>query len=111
MARPKKVIEPNDISGMTNDAVVVATEEEEELPVSPAKQRAIRKVEVAGDLINSEDPYEQKEEKQERVRIRMRVDHQCTIAMKRYSFKKGKCYDVPPNVKSILGKRGLLDPL
>lgn len=45
------------------------------------------------------------------VKIRMRVDHKCTIAMERYDLKAGKTYTVPLNVKRVLNKAGLLSPL
>lgn len=45
------------------------------------------------------------------VKIRMRADHRCTIAMVRYDLKAGKTYTVPENVKRILNKAGLLAPL
>ena len=45
------------------------------------------------------------------VKIRMRVDHKCCIAMERYDLKAGKVYTVPENVKNILNKAGLLSPL
>ena len=45
------------------------------------------------------------------VKIRMRVDHKCCIAMERYDLKAGKTYTVPENVKEILNKAGLLSPL
>lgn len=46
-----------------------------------------------------------------KVKIRMRVDHKCCIAMERYDLKAGKTYTVPENVKRILNKAGLLAPL
>lgn len=45
------------------------------------------------------------------VKIRMRVDHKCCIAMERYDLVAGKVYTVPENVKEILNKAGLLSPL
>lgn len=45
------------------------------------------------------------------VKIRMRVDHKCCIAMERYDLKAGKIYVVPENVKRILNNAGLLAPL
>lgn len=45
------------------------------------------------------------------VKIRMRVDHKCCIAMERYDLKAGKTYVVPENVKRILNKASLLAPL
>lgn len=49
--------------------------------------------------------------KNDKVKIRMRVDHKCCIAMERYDLKAGKTYVVPENVKNILNKAGLLAPL
>lgn len=46
-----------------------------------------------------------------KVKIRMRFDHKCTIAMERYDLKAGKTYTVPENVKRILNNAGLLAPL
>lgn len=46
-----------------------------------------------------------------KVKIRMRVDHKCCIAMERYDLKAGKVYTVPVNVKYILNKAGLLSPI
>lgn len=45
------------------------------------------------------------------VKVRMRVDHRCTIAMVRYDLKADKTYVVPANVKRILNDAGLLAPL
>ena len=45
------------------------------------------------------------------VKIRMRTDHKCCIAMERYDLKAGKTYVVPVNVKNILNRAGLLAPL
>ena len=47
----------------------------------------------------------------EKVKIRMRVDHKCVIAMERYDLKAGKTYVVPKNVKNILNKAGYLAPI
>lgn len=47
----------------------------------------------------------------EKVKIRMRVDHKCVIAMERYDLKAEKTYVVPKNVKNILNKAGYLAPL
>lgn len=45
------------------------------------------------------------------VKIKMRTDHRCTIAMERYDLKAGQTYVVPENVKKILNEAGLLAPL
>lgn len=47
----------------------------------------------------------------EQVKIKMREDHDCTIAKVRYNLHKGKVYIVPANVKRILESHGLLSPL
>lgn len=47
----------------------------------------------------------------ENVKIRLRKDHSCCIAMEFYDFKEGKVYTVPKNVKRILNRAGLLAPL
>lgn len=49
--------------------------------------------------------------KEQNVRVRLRVNHRCCIAMERYDFKAGQTYVVPPNVKRILSERGLLSAL
>lgn len=46
-----------------------------------------------------------------KVKVRMRTDHKCCIAMERYDLKAGKTYVVPENVKRILNNAGLLAPL
>lgn len=45
------------------------------------------------------------------VKIRMRYNHRCTIAMVQYDLKEGKTYTVPANVKRILNRAGVLSPL
>lgn len=45
------------------------------------------------------------------AKIRMRVDHKCTIAMERYDLKAGQVYTVPKNVRDILNRADLLSPL
>lgn len=45
------------------------------------------------------------------VKIRLRVDHSCTIGKESYDFKAGRVYTVPKNVKKVLNRAGLLSPL
>ena len=54
---------------------------------------------------------DEKKKPEERVKIRLRVDHNCCIAMEFYEFKANKVYTVPKNVKRILNRAGLLAPL
>lgn len=46
-----------------------------------------------------------------KVKIRMRVDHRCTVGKEMYDLKAGKTYTVPNSVKLRLNKAGLLLPL
>lgn len=48
---------------------------------------------------------------QKNVKIRPRVNHSCNIGGVAYHFEKGKQYNVPENVKSILLQADLLMPL
>lgn len=54
---------------------------------------------------------DERKKPEERVKIRLRVDHNCCIAMEFYEFKANKVYTVPKNVKRILNRAGLLAPL
>ena len=51
------------------------------------------------------------EEKDKKVKIRMRVDHHCTIGGEFYDLKAGKTFNVPADVKRIFSREGLLSPL
>ena len=81
----------------TEDSAVETTEVEVETPVEDS-------VEVDTESIKASKPSGN-------VKIRMRVDHRCTIAMETYDLKKDKTYTVPQNVKNILNRAGLLAPL
>lgn len=48
---------------------------------------------------------------QPQVRVRPKVDHKSYIGDRWYFFKKGQVQIVPQNVKDILVKANLLDPL
>ena len=45
------------------------------------------------------------------VRVATNVNHTCVIGGKRYTFTKGVCQNVPTNVKDILMRAGMLQPL
>ncbi len=49
--------------------------------------------------------------KKGQVRIKLLHAHSCVIGGERYSFEKGKVYNVPPDVKRILANAGLLTAL
>lgn len=61
--------------------------------------------------VDTEAKVDTSNKPEEKVKIRMRVDHKCCIAMERYDLVAGKTYVVPRNVKNILNKAGLLAPL
>lgn len=46
-----------------------------------------------------------------KVKIVLKENHTCSIGGVRYHFEKGKQYNVPASVKSILMQAGLLMPL
>lgn len=87
------------------------------------------KEEMVGDTIEVNIPVEEEEVKEEpvveidedsievvekpesMVKIRMRENHRCCIALERYDLEKGKVYIVPSNVRDILNGAGLLSPL
>lgn len=45
------------------------------------------------------------------VKVSLRENHTCSIGGERYHFVKGKQYNVPESVKTILKQAGLLMPL
>ncbi len=45
------------------------------------------------------------------VKVVLKVDHSCSVGGERYHFERGKQYNVPASVKSILMQAGLLMPL
>ena len=90
----------------SEEEVKVDVEIPQEVKVETPKENT-QETEVKVDI----DAVKKSPRKEGNVRIRMRVDHRCCIAMVRYDLKKGQCYNVPENVKHILGKAGLLDPL
>nr|DAT59004.1 MAG TPA: hypothetical protein [Caudoviricetes sp.] len=58
-----------------------------------------------------EDSIEAVEKPESMVKIRMRENHRCCIALERYDLEKDKVYIVPSNVRDILNGAGLLSPL
>lgn len=78
-----------------------------EVDLTPTVEDSQPKVDVDPEAVT----VDTKRKPKENVKIRLRVDHSCTIAMERYDFKEGKVYNVPANVKKILNRAGLLAPL
>ena len=89
-------------TGTTEESAVETTEVE--IPEVEVETPVEDSVEVDTESIKASKPSGN-------VKIRMRVDHRCTIAMETYDLKKDKTYTVPQNVKNILNRAGLLAPL
>lgn len=89
--------------------VIETNEGEESADKTPEVEIEEEKAEVNVDLDNATVNTSNKPDG--KVKIKMRVDHRCTIAMERYDLVAGKTYIVPRNVKNILNKAGLLAPL
>ena len=123
-AEPKPEVE----EGVDALVTEIPVEEEDEIPVEeeiPAQETEVPVIEVPVVEIPVEDTDKNVEVEVDikasetavsgkvsgNVKIRMRVDHKCCIAMERYDLKAGKVYTVPENVKNILNKAGLLAPL
>ncbi len=83
----------------------VEVQQEVEIPEVPVED------ETPDVQVDTEAKVDTSNKPEEKVKIRMRVDHKCCIAMERYDLVAGKTYVVPRNVKNILNKAGLLAPL
>ena len=68
-------------------------------------------IDVNTDNLKVEEKNIPPEKVSNNAKIRMRVDHKCTIAMERYDLKAGQVYTVPKNVRDILNRADLLSPL
>ena len=88
----------------TVEVEVANTEEEKEVETTV-------EADVSAEVEVDVKATEKSVRKEGNVKIRMREDHRCTIAMVRYDLKKGQSYNVPENVKRILEEHGLLAPL
>lgn len=102
----------------SNKSADLEAKVEVEVPVETVETK-VDTVEVAEEKHEVETPHLEVDESKAKVnkapsgtsKIRMRVDHKCTVAMVKYDLEKGKTYVVPDNVKRILNKAGLLAPL
>lgn len=92
---------------------VKKTKQEElivEVPVETVEEKT-SDVDVNAENLKVEEKNIPAEKISNNAKIRMRVDHRCTIAMERYDLKAGQVYTVPKNVRDILNRAGLLSPL
>lgn len=81
-----------------------------EVPVETVEEKT-SDVDVNAENLKVEEKNIPAEKISNNAKIRMRVDHKCTIAMERYDLKAGQVYTVPKNVRDILNRAGLLSPL
>ena len=110
MAVKKEKASKPKTDNVDNVEVMVETpveEKEVETPVVEIEEQPINDADI--EVENTKVDKSNKPEGN--VRIKMRVDHKCCIAMERYDLKKDKTYNVPENVKKILNDAGLLAPL
>ena len=101
MAVKKVKAEEVKVDVVETPEVEVATEVEVETPV---EEKSVE-VDAESVVVNNNNKPDGN------VKIRMRADHKCCIAMERYDLKAGKTYVVPENVRRILNNAGLLAPL
>ena len=104
-----EVLEVEEVVTETEEEMVEETIEVAEVEVEVAEVTEEVKPTVEVDTKSAEESNSAKING--KVKIRMRVDHKCCIAMERYDLKAGKTYTVPENVKGILNRAGLLAPL
>ena len=102
MAVKKKNFADIEVTPTIDEGVVNSVEIKEDTP-----EVEVKTPEIDIDLEASKNSHR----KEGNVKIRMRVDHRCTIAMEHYDLKAGNTYVVPENVKRILNNAGLLAPL
>lgn len=107
-----KTVEKEEVK-TTVDGVVVDNKEVVEEPVVDVQDTPVVEIEDKEPEVEIEEEATKVDnsKKPKDVKIKMREDHRCTVAMETYDLKKGKTYTVPRNVKNILNKAGLLAPL
>lgn len=89
---------------------VKKTKQEDVIVNIPVEDKTVD-VDVNTDNLKVEEKNIPPEKVSNNAKIRMRVDHKCTIAMERYDLKAGQVYTVPKNVRDILNRADLLSPL
>lgn len=89
---------------------VKKTKQEDIIVNIPVEDKTVD-VDVNTDNLKVEEKNIPPEKVSNNAKIRMRVDHKCTIAMERYDLKAGQVYTVPKNVRDILNRADLLSPL
>lgn len=111
--KTEEAVETNNIE--INDAVENAEETPQENAEESAEETPIVENAVAEPVVevNLSAPKDDKktEVKEKTTRIKMKVDHKCYIGGQWYYLDKGEIYNVPFNVKTILCRAGVLDPL
>ena len=90
---------------------VPVVEEVQETPVVEIPEVKVEEPKATVDVDTEKAEVNKSKKPTGLVKIKMRVDHKCTIAMVKYDLKAGGTYTVPENVKRILNNAGLLAPL
>ncbi len=67
--------------------------------------------ETAPPTVQFDTASDKKAPAEKNVRVALNRAHSCSIGGERYHFEKGKQYNVPASVKTILKQAGLLMPL
>lgn len=108
MPKPKQLnrSKATEIVVDSNDMSIGVDETNEESVENP-----VETVEIKNDNVVIEKDIEQKPPLVKDVRIKPNTNHNCVIGGVRYNLRKGLCMNVPPEVKDILNKAGLLSPL
>ncbi len=107
--KTEEAVETNNIE--INDAVENAEETPQESAEETPNVENVDAKPVVEVNLSAPKEDERTEVKEKTTRIKMKVDHKCFIGGQWYYLDKGEIYNVPFNVKAILCRAGVLDPL
>lgn len=112
--KDEEVVITNPTNGEVTETSTEVTENVEKTADIPAEikesVKAKESTEVEAEvtanpnLVMESDRYTEKPN----VRIKTIKDYHCNVAGTMYYFEKGKCYNVPSNIKMVLNKAGVL---
>lgn len=105
-------VEETTVEDIMSNEVEVAEEPQQTQPVVEVVKPPVEAPKVQVDMhVDYSSGRIPKKEPQQNAKIRLRVDHKCSIGHENYNFVAGKVYTVPRNVKKVLNRAGLLAPL
>ena len=91
---------------------IVGSNKEEINIINPSLQNKLKDIQnKEKEEVSVVAPTKKAEKPVTMVRVMLNKDHRCSIGGEWYTFKKGKQYNVPENVKTILKRANLLLPL